>query len=144
VRLLHALFLAVAAAYILAEMTARGLWRSGRVWRELAAAGVIVTAVTVPFFLPYLSLRDLQSSTRSLAEVGRYSADVYSYLTAFEEHPIWGRVNAGVSRAEGQLFPGLGALVLAGIGIFWSGASGDTPPLRKETQTPHGDTRRSR
>jgi len=123
-----------AAAYILAEMTARGLWRSGRVWRQLTAAGVVVTAVTVPFFLPYLSLRDLQS-TRPLAEVARYSADVYSYLTAFEEHPIWGRVMQAFPRPEGQLFPGLAALLLAGIGIFWSGVP-EGAPLRKEQLTP--------
>jgi len=112
-----------AAAYILAEMAARGLWRSARVWRDMAAAGAIVTAVTVPFFLPYLSLRELQPSTRPLAEVARYSADVYSYLTAFEEHPIWGRVMQAFPRPEGQLFPGLAAVLLGVIGMVfpWSG-----------------------
>jgi len=123
-----------AAAYILAEITARGLWRSGRVWRDLTAAGVFVAAVTVPFFLPYLSLRDLQS-TRSLAEVGRYSADVYSYLTAFDEHPIWGRAMQAFPRPEGQLFPGLAALLLSALGIFWSGAP-EGAPLQKQSQTP--------
>jgi hypothetical protein len=109
-----------AAAYVLAEMLARSLWRSVRVWRDMAVAGAGVAALTVPFFLPYLELRDLQ--TRSLAEVARYSADIYSYLTAFTEHPIWGGLQA-FAKPEGQLFPGLAALLLAGIGILWSGAS---------------------
>ena len=116
-----------AAAYILAEMTARGLWRAGRVWRDLVVAGVAVVALTLPFLLPYLALRDLQPSTRTLAEVSRYSADVYSYLTAFAEHPIWGRLAQAFPRAEGQLFPGLAALLLAVTGILWSGTSKDVP-----------------
>ena len=112
-----------AAAYILAEMTARGLWRSARVWRDLTAAGAAVTAVTVPFFLPYLWLRELQPSTRALTEVGRYSADIYSYLTAFAEHPMWGRAVQAFPKPEGQLFPGLAAVLLAMAGIIphWPG-----------------------
>ena len=114
-----------AAAYILTEMTARGLWRAGRVWRDLVVAGVAVVALTLPFLLPYVALRDLQPSTRTLAEVSRYSADVYSYLTAFAEHPIWGRLAQAFPRAEGQLFPGLAALLLAATGLLfpWSGGS---------------------
>ena len=127
-----------AAAYVLAEMTARGLWRAGRVWRDLGVAGVGIVALTLPFFLPYLALRDLQPSTRGLAEVSRYSADVFSYLTAFSEHPIWGAIAQSFPRPEGQLFPGIGALVLAAIGIFWSGEPEGSPlqkqePLRKHT-----------
>jgi hypothetical protein len=106
-----------AAAYILAEMTARSLWRSARVWRDLVIAGVAVAAVTLPFFLPYLALRDLQPSTRTLAEVSRYSADVYSYLTAFSEHPIWGGIMQALPKPEGQLFPGIAALLLAVIAL---------------------------
>jgi len=129
-----------AAAYILAELTARRLWGSARAWRDLVVAGAIVIAVTVPFFLPYVSLRDLQPSTRSLSEVGRYSADVYSYLTAFEEHPIWGRVMQRFPRPEGQLFPGLAALLLAAIGIFWSGESaGSAQNLDAPLQRPIKD-----
>jgi hypothetical protein len=118
-----------AAAYVLAELTARGLWRAGRVWRDLVTAGAAVVALTVPFFLPYLALRRQMASTRTLAEVSRYSADVYSYLTAFSEHPIWGGVMQLLPRPEGQLFPGLAAILLAAIGL-WAGRSEDQP-LRK-------------
>jgi len=119
-----------AAAYLLAEMAARGLWRTPRVWRDLAVAGAVVAAVTVPFFLPYLALRDQTPSTRTLAEVARYSADVYSYLTAFAEHPLWGRAVQAFQKPEGQLFPGAAAMFLGVIGIIfrWSGASEAAPP----------------
>jgi hypothetical protein len=119
-----------AAAYLLAEMAARGLWRTPRVWRDLAVAGAVVAAVTVPFFLPYLALRDQTPSTRTLAEVARYSADVYSYLTAFAEHPLWGRAVQAFQKPEGQLFPGAAAMFLGVTGIIfrWSGASEAAPP----------------
>jgi hypothetical protein len=115
-----------AAAYVLAEMAARGLWRSTRTWRDAAAAGVAVAAVTVPFFLPYLALRDLQPSTRSLAEVSRYSADVYSYFTAFSDHPIWGALQT-LPKPEGQLFPGIAAVLLAAVAL-WPGRPKDPRP----------------
>jgi hypothetical protein len=113
-----------AAAYVLGEMTARGLWRSARVWRDFLAAAVVVTIATVPFFLPYLAMRDLQASIRNLQEVARYSADVYSYLTGFSDHPIWGHAIQAFPKPEGQLFPGVAACVLALVGISfrWSGA----------------------
>jgi hypothetical protein len=118
-----------AAAYILAEMAARGLWRSGRTWRDVAVAGAAVASITVPFFLPYLALRDLQPSTRSLAEVSRYSADIYSYFTAFSDHPIWGALQT-LPKPEGQLFPGIAAVLLAAIGLVprWGGGSEDPQP----------------
>jgi hypothetical protein len=120
-----------AAAYVLAEIAARGLWRDWKVWRDLAAAAGAVVAVTVPFFLPYLALRDDMPSTRTLAEVSRYSADVFSYLTAFTEHPIWGTLQA-FPKAEGQLFPGVAALVLCAIAL-WPGRGGkpEDLPLRE-------------
>jgi hypothetical protein len=123
-----------AAAYVLAEMTARGQWRSVRVWRDVVVAGAGVVALTVPFFLPYLALRDLQ--TRSLAEVARYSADIYSYFTAFTEHPIWGGLQA-FPKPEGQLFPGLAAMILTAIGIAsrWPRRSED-PLLRQRRWLP--------
>jgi hypothetical protein len=125
-----------AAAYVLCELIARGQWRSLRVWRDVAAAAAGVAAVTVPFFLPYLTLRELTPSTRTLAEVARYSADVYSYFTAFSEHPIWGGLQA-FPKPEGQLFPGLAAVFLAVIGIafHWPGRSDARPPARHRGRT---------
>ncbi len=106
-----------AAAYVLAEIAGRGRWRDVIAWRDLVLAATMVVAVTVPFFLPYLALRSQIQSTRSLAEVQRYSADIYSYLTAFEEQPLWGHVAQVFPKAEGQLFPGLAAVLLALVAL---------------------------
>jgi hypothetical protein len=102
-----------AAAYVLAEIAGRERWRDVIAWRDLALAATVVLAVTIPFLLPYLALRSQIQSTRSLAEVQRYSADVYSYLTAFEDQSLWGHVAQAFPKPEGQLFPGVASVLLA-------------------------------
>jgi hypothetical protein len=125
-----------AAAYVLAEIAARGRWREVGVWRDLAVAAVAVAAATVPFYLPHLALRDAVPSTRTLAEVGRYSADAFSYLTAFPEQPIWGGMQ-WFPKPEGQLFPGVAALILAAVALWprnadGAGAPKDVPPRKRD------------
>jgi hypothetical protein len=107
-----------AAAYVLAELGVRGLWRRPKTWIDLGIAAIAVLAVTVPFFVPYLALRAQMPSTRSLDEVRRYSADIYSYLTAFAEQPLWGRLLQAFPRPEGQLFPGVAGLLLALVALI--------------------------
>ena len=104
-------------AYALFEVGTRGLWRDLRVWAALAATAVIVTVVSVPFLLPYLELRRLGFGPRALNEVKSFSADVFSYWTAPGDSRLWGSLIRAYPKAEGDLFPTIGALVLAGIGI---------------------------
>jgi hypothetical protein len=106
-----------AAAYVAWEMTQRRLWRNARVCGQLAAAAALVVAVTVPFLLPYAAVRKQLELGRSTGEVVRYSADVYSYLTAFSEQPMWGRVIHFFPKAEGDLFPGVTPVLLALAGL---------------------------
>lgn len=107
-----------AAAYVAWEMAGRHLWRSVTVWRHLGVTAAMVLAFTAPFLLPYAAVRDQLHVARATGEVMRYSADVYSYLTAFSEQPIWGRVAHAFPKPEGQLFPGLLTLALAAIGLL--------------------------
>ncbi|PYQ80477.1 MAG: hypothetical protein DMG03_22565, partial [Acidobacteria bacterium] len=56
-------------------------------WRTLvqvAAALACVALATAPFALPYLQLRELGFGPRPIAEIERFSADVYAYFTADE------------------------------------------------------------
>jgi hypothetical protein len=129
-----------AAAYVLAEIAARGLWRDVAMWRHLTLAAIVLVVATVPFFLPYLALRGDQPSTRTLAEVTRYSADVFSYATAFTEHPIWGRRLQRFAKPEGQLFPGVAALLLAAAALWPSRWRG---PQRTRRRRAGGVMRRS-
>ncbi len=110
-------FAPFAAAYVLYEMADRGLWRDARLWASLGAAAAAVAGATVPLLLPYLELRQLGFEPRPLGEVARYSADVYSYLTAHEALSWWGAVARAFPKPEGELFPSLVPVLLALAGL---------------------------
>jgi hypothetical protein len=110
-----------AAGYAVWEMARHGVWRQWKVWAQLSSAAVAVVAVTVPFLVPYLVVNEQIRFERPRAEVVRYSADVYSYATAFAEQPVWGEVMRAFPKPEGDLFPGLVPLLLALIGVFGGG-----------------------
>ena len=112
-----------AVAYAVWEMWRRDLLKDRTAWTHLLTAGVLVAAATAPFLLPYAALRNEVWGARTIAEVSRFSADVYSYATAFPEQRIWGRLAQAFPKPEGELFPGLVPLVLALIGIgLWRAA----------------------
>jgi len=135
-------FAPFAAAYVLYEIAGRGLWKDVRLWASLGAAAAFVLAATVPFLLPYLELRAHGFEPRPLGEVARFSADVYSYLTAHEAQSFWGGVMRAFPKPEGELFPSLipVLLALAGVAaharITWAvtrarGADPDMPAWRR-------------
>jgi hypothetical protein len=110
-------FSPLAAAFALWEIGYRRLWRDLRVWRDLSLAAVCVTVLIVPFLLPYAALKEELQVSRALNEVVMYSADVYSYATAFSRQRIWGDVLRMFPKPEGDLFPGLVPTLLALIGL---------------------------
>lgn len=110
-------FTPFAAAYVLWEIASRGAWHDRRLWAALGAATALGVLCLVPFLLPYLAVRD-EVGRRALGEVVRYSADVYSYLTASPSQPIWGAVARAFPKPEGELFPGLATVLLASLGLF--------------------------
>ncbi|RPH62737.1 MAG: hypothetical protein EHM89_05125 [Acidobacteria bacterium] len=105
-------------AYVLFEIGRRDLWRDRRMWIALSVAVLGVSAITVPFLLPYLELRRLGSPARPIWEVIRFSADVYSYATAHSFHPLYAERIRVFPKPEGDLFPGLVPLLLAGLALF--------------------------
>ena len=110
-------FAPLVVAYVLFEVASRRLWLDVRVWGAMVATAAGVAAATVPFLLPYLALRDLGFGARTLDEVKAFAADVYSYWTAPPESRLWGRIIRAYPRAEGDLFPTISALILAGLGL---------------------------
>ena len=105
-------------AFVLWEMARRGLIRNRRVWTYVSIAAIFVLLVTAPFVVPYARLRSQLYSERSLAEVSRYSADVYSYATASPALRLWGKAAQAYPKSEGELFPGVVPLLLALVGLF--------------------------
>jgi hypothetical protein len=110
-------FMPFAVAFALWQVGRLGLWRNRRMWLELSGAGVAVAVMTAPFLLPYGALRAQGLAERSLNEVFRFSADVYSYGTASGEQQLWGTLMQAFPKPEGELFPGFVAVLLAIIGV---------------------------
>jgi hypothetical protein len=107
-----------AAAYVLWEVFRLRLARQGRVWIQLFGAAFLVCLVTAPLVLPYAVLRQQFKFERSTMEVGRYSADVYSYATAHDRQTLWGSVVRAYPKfTENELFPGFVSVALALLGI---------------------------
>lgn len=105
--------------YALYEILVRRRARDLGVWRDLTITAVLVIAVTGPFLLPYLQLRQLGFPPRPLSEVMAFSADVYSYLTAPAESWVWGQwlpVRL-FPKPEGDLFTSCAALLMAACGF---------------------------
>jgi hypothetical protein len=119
-------FSPVAAAYVAWELVRRGLWRHVRVWASLAAAAALVLGLTAPFLIPYLRLNEQLRFERSRSEVIRYSADVYSFVTAGSDQ-LWGKVLRTFPKPEADLFPGAVPLLLALAGLVWWRQ--DRPPV---------------
>lgn len=122
-------------AYALFEIATRKLWSDSRVWVGLSVTAAVVTAVTLPFLLPYLEVRTLGVGPRSLYEVKLFSADVLSYWTSPPESRLWGSIIRAYPKAEGDLFPTVAALFLVAAGLAasvsasWANARTQPPSL---------------
>jgi hypothetical protein len=119
-------FSPIAAFYVLWELSTRGLWRDRRELIHVGSACAMVAAITIPFLLPYLELRRLGFSPRSLGEARRFSADVYAYLTADPNLRLAGSIWNAWPRPEGLLFPGVAIAVLAAVGAVWPSNAAST------------------
>ncbi|MGH9346733.1 MAG: hypothetical protein ACRD26_05645, partial [Vicinamibacterales bacterium] len=122
-------FAPMAALYVVWEMAARHRWSSRRTWADLAMAALLAALATLPFLIPYTRVRDTVQASREVGEVVRYSADVYSYLTAFGANRIWGEALRPYPKPEGDLFPGAVPLILSGVALsVWAARAARTPP----------------
>jgi hypothetical protein len=93
--------------FVLHQMWAAKRWRDRRTWFGFIIAGVFVALGTWPFLSLYLETQRVHMFERPYGEVLRYSADVYSYLTAPEALRVWGSVMQAFPKPEGELFFGL-------------------------------------
>jgi hypothetical protein len=119
-------FLGLSAALALILALARG-WRPRK--RDVVLGGCGTALVLVCGLLlarPYLAERARDPGfTRTIQEADFYAAKLNSYLNTTELNRVWGKFEVGSSptRTEHQLFPGLGATLLAVVGAVaaWRG-----------------------
>src|ERR1700682_4580043 len=123
-------FAPVVAIAVAWEITRRGLWTDTTVLIHLACARLVVALLTAPFLIPYLELRRMGFSARSLGETSRFAADVYGYLTTDVRMRLWGHGVRAWPRAEGLLFAGFSILFRATLGAAepWWSARRRSPP----------------
>lgn len=91
----------------------RALWRSGAWWRGVAIAASIALAGTLPFFGPFLDIRD-EGFGRTLPESAAFSANLASYLASSAYAHAW--MLRRTSGWNEVLFPGFLSLILAAVG----------------------------
>ncbi len=116
------------AVVLIWGMAGRRRWASGRRWAQLAVGGLALALVITPFAAPYLAARQAMGFVRGLETVRLYSADLGSWLAAPPHLALWGPLLSSLGRKEAFLFPGLIALVLAGIGVaLFRGGGRPTP-----------------
>ena len=117
-------FSPILALYVGWEILRRRVWADTGIWIRLVVAGSLATLATVPFLLPYVWLRQLGFTPRSLAETTSFSADVYGYATADIGLRLWGNLVRAWPKPEGSLFPGFTIGFLATLALLhcWLGA----------------------
>jgi hypothetical protein len=104
------------AAYVVWEIWRRRMWGRLRLWLQLGATAVVVSALTVPLLLPYAMVQEQLQVARSRGELTMYAADIYSFATVVREQMFWGSIARMFPKPEGDLFPGVVAGLLAIIG----------------------------
>lgn len=118
------LFLAFAAGGFLLYAWVFGLLRPrGRLLADFGLAAVLVIAVNVPFFLPYLRVQEESGLSRSLDEAREWSPNAASFLAAPTHMQrrllsiIPGLERRIMGTARAYLFPGFLALALALVSL---------------------------
>lgn len=120
----YALYLLVLVPlFLVIALVRRPEARRREVWLHLAAAGALAVVVVAPIAFGYRRVQTEYTVTRTFGQITHYSATVTSFFTTDGRNRLWGTVSAplrmhGRYTFERNMFPGLLALGLAGIGVW--------------------------
>ena len=112
-----------------------GQWRSRRYWSRVVLAGAVAAVLVVPVAVPYGRARAAEGFGRSTFEASQHAASLQSYTQVPPANLLYGRTGWLAPRApqpgardrrhvEHQMFPGVGVLALAVLGL-WVGWRSD-------------------
>lgn len=104
-----------------------GRWRRlGLSVAAMAAGGV----ASLPFVIPYLEASAIYRMRRSIGEMTFFSAQPWYFLSAGPLNRLYGELTARWRGPEGDFFPGLASLGLAGFAIvrLWRRSPPPAPP----------------
>jgi hypothetical protein len=88
-----------------------------REYASLALALMAPLIIVLPVLLHYRSAQEAMGLSRSVGEIKQFSADVVAFLTAPEPLMLWNTPSSWW-RPEGELMPGLVAVIIAIAGLF--------------------------
>jgi hypothetical protein len=113
----YAVFLGVFVAVAWIALVAATGTRS-RLLPSTAAAAIPLALVAVPYLMPYAASRSAHAP-RTPAEVARYSATPADYLRVPSFNALRGANDPGPAPEERALYPGLAAVILAMVGLWY-------------------------
>jgi hypothetical protein len=93
-------------------------WRAWRTWLPIGATVAAAMVPLLPVVLAYRAAHDLYGIRRSIDEIRTFSADLTSLLHTSPHLAFWTWLNVYRS-PEGELYTGLGVLLIIGLGL-WS------------------------
>ena len=99
--------------FVLHRMWTLGTLRDVRTWSGLGVAAISTLVLSLPFLFPYQQAQQLFALERPLGEVVRFSANVWSYVTASENVRLYGHVLRVYLYPEGETFLGFVPWLLA-------------------------------
>ncbi|HEY4231714.1 MAG TPA: hypothetical protein VGO79_16225 [Thermoanaerobaculia bacterium] len=109
----------------------QAVWGPPERGRRIAMAVVAMAAgfaVSLPLVIPYFEAAALYGMRRSIGEMTFFSAQPWYFLSAGPLNRLWGELSARWRGPEGDLFPGLAALVLAGFAVARLRRRSGAPP----------------
>jgi hypothetical protein len=117
-----------------ATLLYEGLVAEGEVFRarllSVAAAVLCTAIVLIPFLFPYALASKLYGMQRGFEEIRVFSGVWTDFLTAGGQNKLYAPLTQKWAKPEGELFPGLVALALAVVALFWRRRPGP-PTLRQ-------------
>jgi hypothetical protein len=124
-----------------ATLLYEGLAAEGDVFRArlpgVAGAMFCAAIVLIPFLIPYALASHLYGMQRGFEEIDVYSGVWKNFLAAGGQNKLYATLTQKWDKAEGELFPGVVALALAAVALFWRRRPGPaalrqaSPPRRR-------------
>jgi hypothetical protein len=104
-------------AFVLYRMWVLGSLRAARTWISMSAAALTTLALSLPFLFPYRAAQEQFALERPIGEVIRFSATIWSYLTASENVRLYGGLLRFNLFPEGETFLGFVPWLLALVAL---------------------------
>ena len=113
----YGIFLAMLVAVLVVLLAASDARRARAALPGLALGAVVAAALILPYAWPYLqTARAL--GPRDITEITQYSAKPINYLASPPQNWLWGWTADRFGSNEARVFPGLGAVLLAVVGLL--------------------------